>query len=455
MPLTLSELQDIQAAELADDVEIDLETMALWSKDDAEKYFASGGAEKPAPPKYVSEAAAPPPSGSFAWWSAADTPISLAANSRIDAAHTDTLSALSLFADTEGVLAEKPGEVLAATGSWDYSCRIWRLGDSKKLCELNHSQGRWVYSLACCGYLGTGSSRRVGIVSVHTGGMMGEPEHLIRLWSLDKARDFSDKDVSMLVNVEGADPTASEAAYERAGSKLAGRKFAHLRGVHAVDCCERHMATISSDLLVAWSLDRDSGRFSEACRTKNPLRVSSNPAGVKWLRGGLSLVAAGEYEEHQLPILDLPSGLKTIEKLHFNAGHSSDVIELADDEPAAPSRIVAAGPNRAWLYDRRAGPEPCGRLALQGITALASTPSGAGGSAPALLAAAGGKIHVYDVRKLPEDTKQAKVPTSLASLTSTTAGFKGMRVLGNLVVASDQGHGLSAWDVGGAPVAVS
>ena len=133
MPLTLSELQDIQAAELADDVEIDLETMALWTKIDAEKYFASGGAEMPAPPKYVSEAAAPPSSGSFAWWSAAETPISLAANSRIDAAHTDTLSALSLFADTEGVLAEKPGEVLAATGSWDYSCRIWRLGDSKKM----------------------------------------------------------------------------------------------------------------------------------------------------------------------------------------------------------------------------------------------------------------------------------------------------------------------------------
>ena len=34
---------------MADDVEIDFEKMSLWSKEDAERYFESGGTDEPKP----------------------------------------------------------------------------------------------------------------------------------------------------------------------------------------------------------------------------------------------------------------------------------------------------------------------------------------------------------------------------------------------------------------------
>ena len=51
MPLTLSELQDIQADAMADDVDIDLEKVSLWTAEQAVEYFESGGAAIPPPPK--------------------------------------------------------------------------------------------------------------------------------------------------------------------------------------------------------------------------------------------------------------------------------------------------------------------------------------------------------------------------------------------------------------------
>ena len=50
MPLTQTELEDIQADAMADDVAIDFEKMSLWSKAQAVAYFESGGADEPAPP---------------------------------------------------------------------------------------------------------------------------------------------------------------------------------------------------------------------------------------------------------------------------------------------------------------------------------------------------------------------------------------------------------------------
>ena len=54
MPLTLEELQEIQADAMADDLEIDFDKMSLWSKDEATEYFESGGdvvpGEGPPPP---------------------------------------------------------------------------------------------------------------------------------------------------------------------------------------------------------------------------------------------------------------------------------------------------------------------------------------------------------------------------------------------------------------------
>ena len=51
MPLTLEELQDIQAEHMADDVDIDLEKMSLWTREKADAFFESGGVEPPDPPK--------------------------------------------------------------------------------------------------------------------------------------------------------------------------------------------------------------------------------------------------------------------------------------------------------------------------------------------------------------------------------------------------------------------
>lgn len=50
MPLTLEQLQDLQAEAMADDVDIDLEKMSLWTEAGAREYFESGGeVEPPAP----------------------------------------------------------------------------------------------------------------------------------------------------------------------------------------------------------------------------------------------------------------------------------------------------------------------------------------------------------------------------------------------------------------------
>lgn len=43
MPLTKEELEEIQAEHMADDLEIDLEKMSLWTKEQANDYFESGG----------------------------------------------------------------------------------------------------------------------------------------------------------------------------------------------------------------------------------------------------------------------------------------------------------------------------------------------------------------------------------------------------------------------------
>jgi medium-chain acyl-[acyl-carrier-protein] hydrolase len=49
MPLTQSELEDIQADALADDIDIDLRKMSLWTREEAVAYFESGGLEEPVP----------------------------------------------------------------------------------------------------------------------------------------------------------------------------------------------------------------------------------------------------------------------------------------------------------------------------------------------------------------------------------------------------------------------
>ena len=47
MPLTLQELEDIQAECMADDVDIVFEKMSLWDEDTARDYFENGGVLPP------------------------------------------------------------------------------------------------------------------------------------------------------------------------------------------------------------------------------------------------------------------------------------------------------------------------------------------------------------------------------------------------------------------------
>jgi predicted esterase len=47
MPLTLEELQDIQSTAMADDVEIELAKMTLWTAEQATEFFESGGTKEP------------------------------------------------------------------------------------------------------------------------------------------------------------------------------------------------------------------------------------------------------------------------------------------------------------------------------------------------------------------------------------------------------------------------
>ena len=71
-------------------------------------------------------------------------------------------------------------------------------------------------------------------------------------------------------------------------------------------------------------------------------------------------------------------------------------------------------------------------------------------------------MHVYDVRRLPADSKAAKLPSALAMLGAASsaadlraegARLTGLAVCGSVVVASDTDFGLSVWDVAAPPTA--
>ena len=55
MPLTLAELDSIQADAMADDVEIDFEKMRLWTHEQAVVFFETG--EEPPPPAVLARRA--------------------------------------------------------------------------------------------------------------------------------------------------------------------------------------------------------------------------------------------------------------------------------------------------------------------------------------------------------------------------------------------------------------
>lgn len=271
----------------------------------------------------------------------------------------------------------------------------------------------------------------------------------------------------MLVNIEGVG-APGHAGQDARGQRnlMQDRPFAHMRGVHAVETRGCLAATISADMLVAWKIDRSMGLpLRELVRVPSPLQQSATSTGLRWLRSGNELIPLGQCADNRIPICDAERSLAIVEGLHMS-GNVNDLVELADtnaadsDGVAPASRLVAANANRAFLFDRRAGPKPCARLPLQGICALASLAGAAPGAPPALLAAADKTVFVFDVRRLPEDTKHAKRPQELATLSrsGTQSAYDGLAVLGSLVVATDKNYGLDVWDVAApaaAPAAVN
>lgn len=404
------------------------------------------------------------------------------AHASVDAHPEQTVTRVRLFHDSDGILDE-PGSLVAISGSWDYRCCLWRVarkGGShmgsdadagsdevtappELLCELNPSDNRWVYDVGVCGYTsGSGSPPSVAMISTHTGGMTGEPENLIRLWSLRREKEPGGGVVGTIaqkLNVDGVD--VGLASTGTAGH-VHSTSHVHLRGVHGVDCSVSHIATISQDTLCVWAFDPVGARGREVKRVPSPLGGSASSSKVLFLAGGRELVPIGDYSacEGKLPILGLDAGLAAVDTLAFRGGHANAVAELAIDGGNATqsSTLVASNPNRAFVWDRRAGPQPHSRLALPGIAAFATlSGENAGSGPPALLAAAGRDVHVYDIRKLPEEAPTVKkAPPAIATLrapdrddargNSTWTTLAAMR---GVVVAGDRDGGVCVWDVQG------
>jgi len=266
------------------------------------------------------------------------------------------------------------------------------------------------------------------------------------------------------------------AAMSTLAAPLAARdaRHAHRRGVHAVDCVRDTIATASTDRLVAWSLDRSAARADEAVSVDYPLATSTVPMGLRWLSDGHTLLPVGSYDQNLVPLLDVTTGLGVSATLSFKGTDAVAAVELPAD-----GRILLANKNRALLYDRRAGSEPCARLELAQIASLAAL---GGEAAPAILAASGAAVHVFDVRKLPGEAPRAKKPppalavlerelnppdgdsagggaaasastgsaaASLARSANVRRGepFCSVAAMGGIVVAGDHDGGLAVWSV--------
>ena len=106
MPLTKDQLQEIQAAALADDVAIDMEKMSLWTQEEATAFFESGGTVAPAPKKAVD----PPSSGDSALLAAKEKGSAQLKANDLSAAAASYREALALCTGPE--LTEKHAAAL-------------------------------------------------------------------------------------------------------------------------------------------------------------------------------------------------------------------------------------------------------------------------------------------------------------------------------------------------------
>ena len=286
MPLTAQELEDIREVAYAEDVDVPEEALR-WTKAEAAAFFESGGMVWPSSSSADTLHVPPPPlpvmpsRHPWKWRSADATPMLVGARHEYRA-HTTQISKVRLFHDVEGVVAQ-PGELLAVSGSWDNAVGMWRIcsadgtvlagatdgsGGGAGLCNA-FGNSRWVYDVAVGGYMGEVGTRRLAVISTHTGGMVGEPNELICLWGVAKhslgtvpgasaggARQVGGAGAgavaacTMFVNTEGSSLENHLATSGRMASSHS--PFAHMRGVHAIDCSATHMVIASEGLLVAW-----------------------------------------------------------------------------------------------------------------------------------------------------------------------------------------------------------
>ena len=172
-PLSADDLEAIRCECFADDVAIPAADDAThWTRDDAIAYFESGGIAMPLP-------AVIPPTRHIPC-------VSDIQNAHSGGSYNSGVTQVRLISDHGGSLTGTDGGLIAMSSSWDCRICLWRVnalgGLNPLLCELTHDDPRWVYDVAACGFYG-GS---LGIISTQTGGMVGEPQHLIRHWSGSK-----------------------------------------------------------------------------------------------------------------------------------------------------------------------------------------------------------------------------------------------------------------------------
>ena len=446
-PLSADDLEAIRCECFADDVAIPAADDAThWTRDDAIAYFESGGIAMPLP-------AVIPPTRHIPC-------VSDIQNAHSGASYDSGVTQVRLISDHGGSLTGMDGGLIAMSSSWDCRICLWRVnalgGLDPLLCELTHDDPRWVYDVAACGFYG-GS---LGIISTQTGGMVGEPQHLIRHWSVRRHGPQPADDVKgqclMLPNVDGLTALGGENAPQ----------FAHQRGVHAVDRRGRHMVTASSDALVVWRLEDAAMAhgllpFRVAAKAAASMwSQSANTNGIRILRDERSFLPIASYDFFGgVPIFSLaPSGVAVKDVLAFKGTAANDAIEL--DEPGEQPRLAIATSSRALLYDRRVGTKPCARLALRNVAALATLRGSTPGEPPSLIAASDRNIYVYDVRRIPEEDvpTSAKPPPALATLLPDDEG-RGPKGRGpprwtrldasapGIVLAGDERGGVSAWDL--------
>jgi hypothetical protein len=302
-------------------------------------------------------------------------------------------------------------------------------------------QDRWIYDVAAY----TVGRGELGIVSAQSGGWAGEPENGIRLWRLSSREGAR---LHMRLNTEGADPTAEARAWA-----VGQEAFCHRRGVHALNYsagalppgCDSPglLLSGSEDLVVAWAMDRQSGRGREVARVAGVL--DGTPERLRLCADGATVVCAGRVAPGRgLPVLDLRAGLAEVCRLGLKPDGATDILELPHAQGWS-SLLVGATANRAYVWDRRACACPSLRLPLAGIKALTAVEA----DPNALLAAASGAVLAFDVRKLPrEDPKVRAPPPALARFEKATAAeLTRVEAMGAVLAAGDRDGGLHVWDM--------